>query len=81
MKLSETNKCYTLVYESPYKGITLLSKRLLWDYESTARFNLKEYKERKFLATSCHGIKGALVYPKLKILEIDCENPDRSRYL
>lgn len=77
MNLVDGNKNYTLVYENKNGCDRLVSKRLVWDYLHTAKYNFKEFSERKFAGNK----KGEPVYPKLRILEIDCSDPSKSKFV
>ena len=69
-----TCKYYAIVYENKYRPYALMGKYAIWNSKLTA---IRNYNQRKYLKFS----EGGLIYNKMKIIEIDIENPHKSKFV
>ena len=69
-----TSKYYSIVYQNKYRPYDLMGKYAIWNSKLTAFRNYDQRKGLKFT-------DGNLIYDKIKILEIDIDNPHKSKFI
>ena len=67
MKTIEHEKYYLISYEDDYGRHRVVPVKL-WQHYGTAKYNFKEYQKNKW-------------YKNMKIIELDVDNPSKSKIL
>lgn len=69
-----TSKYYTLVWQPKWKPHIVMMKHTIWNNIRTAEINYKDRVKQKYA-------DGEFIYKDLRILEIDIDNPSKSKFI